>query len=148
MNHSSVRTASNFSIILHPMAQTPEERKEFLKEFNSIAKYTATVLHGDDVSKVRIKQIKQYFNRTYNMLNRIAAKDEINNKSFRYGYGGKILVFISQYCSNIFSMQIMNIFNLVVRQYKNLRRHMSLLSSMNTTLNLITTASEKYSLQK
>ncbi|MFK7787379.1 MAG: hypothetical protein AB8B56_19805 [Crocinitomicaceae bacterium] len=74
------------------MTQTPEERKAFLAEFNSIAKYTATVLHGDDVSKVRIKQIKQYFNRTFNMLNRIAAKDEINNKSFRYGYGGKILV--------------------------------------------------------
>lgn len=74
------------------MIQTPEERKAFLKEFNEIAKYTATVLHGDDVSKVRIKQIKQYFNRTFNMLNRIAAKDEINNKSFKYGYGGKILV--------------------------------------------------------
>lgn len=74
------------------MSQTPEERKAFLAEFNEIAKYTATVLHGEDVSKVRIKQIKQYFNRTYNMLNRIATKDEINNKSFRFGYGGKILV--------------------------------------------------------
>lgn len=74
------------------MSQTPEERKAFLAEFNEIAKYTATVLHGEDVSKVRIKQIKQYFNRTYNMLNRIAKKDEINNKSFRFGYGGKILV--------------------------------------------------------
>ena len=74
------------------MTQTPEERKAFLAEFNEIAKYTATVLHGEDVTKVRIKQIKQYFNRTYNMLNRIAAKDEINNKSFRFGYGGKILV--------------------------------------------------------
>ena len=74
------------------MAQMSEERKAFLVEFNSIAKYTATVLHGEDVSKVRIKQMKQYFNRTYNMLNRIAAKDEINNKSFRFGYGGKILV--------------------------------------------------------
>ncbi|MDG1333915.1 MAG: hypothetical protein P8P74_16375 [Crocinitomicaceae bacterium] len=74
------------------MTQTPEERKAFLAEFNEIAKYTATVLHGDDVSKVRIKQMKQYFNRTYNMLNRIAVKDEINNKSFRFGYGGKILV--------------------------------------------------------
>jgi hypothetical protein len=74
------------------MAQLSEERKAFLAEFNSIAKYTATVLHGEDVSKVRIKQMKQYFNRTYNMLNRIAAKDEINNKSFRFGYGGKILV--------------------------------------------------------
>ena len=74
------------------MTQTPEERKAFLAEFNEIAKYAATVLHGEDVTKVRIKQIKQYFNRTYNMLNRIAAKDEINNKSFRFGYGGKILV--------------------------------------------------------
>lgn len=74
------------------MTQTPEERKAFLAEFNEIAKYTATVLHGDDVSKVRIKQIKQYFNRTFNMLNRIALKDEITNKSFKYGYGGKILV--------------------------------------------------------
>ena len=74
------------------MTQTPEERKAFLAEFNEIAKYTATVLHGEDVTKVRVKQIKQYFNRTYNMLNRIAAKDEINNKSFRFGYGGKILV--------------------------------------------------------
>lgn len=74
------------------MTQTPEERKAFLAEFNEIAKYTATVLHGDDVSKVRIKQIKQYFNRTFNMLNRIALKDELTNKSFKYGYGGKILV--------------------------------------------------------
>lgn len=74
------------------MEQTPEERKAFLAEFNEIAKYTATVLHGDDVSKVRIKQIKQYFNRTFNMLNRIALKQEITNKSFKYGYGGKILV--------------------------------------------------------
>ena len=74
------------------MTQPSEERKAFLAEFNEIAKYTATVLHGDDVSKVRIKQIKQYFNRTFNMLNRIALKDEINNKSFKYGYGGKILV--------------------------------------------------------
>lgn len=74
------------------MAESTEERKAFLAEFNEITKYTATVLHGDDVSKVRIKQIKQYFNRTFNMLNRIALKDEITNKSFKYGYGGKILV--------------------------------------------------------
>lgn len=74
------------------MKQPSEERKAFLVEFNAIAKYTATVLHGDDVSKVRIKQIKQYFNRTFNMLNRIALKTEITNKSFKYGYGGKILV--------------------------------------------------------
>lgn len=74
------------------MKQPSEERKAFLAEFNAIAKYTATVLHGDDVSKVRIKQIKQYFNRTFNMLNRIAIKDEITNNSFKYGYGGKLLV--------------------------------------------------------
>lgn len=74
------------------MDQTPEERKAFLAEFNEIATYTATVLHGDDVSKVRIKQIKQYFNRTFNMLNRLVLKTEITNKSFKYGYGGKILV--------------------------------------------------------
>lgn len=74
------------------MEQTPEERKAFLAEFNEIANYTATVLHGDDVSRVRIKQIKQYFNRTFNMLNRLVLKTEINDKSFKYGYGGKILV--------------------------------------------------------
>lgn len=74
------------------MKQSLEERKAFLKEFNELAKYTATILHGDDVSKVRIKQMKQYFNRTFNMLNRIALKDEITNTSFKYGYGGKLLV--------------------------------------------------------
>jgi len=68
------------------------ERKAFLAEFNKIAIYTATVLHGDEVSKVRIKQMKQYFNRTYNMLNRLAQKKVITDKSFRYGYGGKVLV--------------------------------------------------------
>lgn len=68
------------------------ERKAFLAEFNKIAIYTATVLHGDEVSKVRIKQMKQYFNRTYNMLNRLTQKKVITDKSFRYGYGGKILV--------------------------------------------------------
>jgi hypothetical protein len=74
------------------MSQSPEERKAFLKEFNEIATYTATILHGDEVSKVRIKQMKQYFNRTFNMLNRIAQKDELTNASFKYGYGGKLLV--------------------------------------------------------
>jgi hypothetical protein len=74
------------------MEQTPEERKLFLAELNEIARYTATVLHGDDVSKVRIRQIKKYFNRTYNMLNRLLLKKEITNASFKYGYGGKILV--------------------------------------------------------
>ena len=75
------------------MEQTPEERKAFLAEFNEIATYTATVLHGDEVTKVRIRQIKKYFNRTFNMLNRLAAmKGEITHNSFKYGYGGKILV--------------------------------------------------------
>ncbi len=74
------------------MTNISEERKAFLAEFNSIALYTATVLHGDDVSKVRLKQMKQYFNRTYNMLNRLPKKKVINDKSFRYGYGGKVLV--------------------------------------------------------
>lgn len=68
-------------------------RKQFLKELNEIARYTAEILHGDEVTKVRIRQIKKYFNRTFNMLNRIAAKKgEITHSSFKYGYGGKILV--------------------------------------------------------
>ena len=75
------------------MEQTAEERKLFLKELNEISKYTAVILHGEEVSKVRIKQIKKYFNKTYNMLHRIAAlKGEIHNGSFRFGYGGKFLV--------------------------------------------------------
>lgn len=75
------------------MNQSPEERKIFLAEWNEISRYTATVIHGEEVSKVRIRQYKKYFNRTFNMLNRLAAmKGEINNNSFRYGYGGKILV--------------------------------------------------------
>lgn len=72
---------------------SPEERKIYLAELNAIAKYTAEILHGDEVSKVRIRQYKKYFNRTFNMLNRIAVmKGEINNNSFKYGYGGKLLV--------------------------------------------------------
>jgi hypothetical protein len=75
------------------MEQSPEERKQFLAELNEICRYTATVIHGEEVSKVRIRQYKKYFNRTYNMLNRIAVlKGDINNNSFKYGYGGKILV--------------------------------------------------------
>ena len=74
------------------MASITEERKIFLKELNEIAKYTATVLHGEEVSKVRIKQIKKYFNKTYKMLHRLAViKGDIHNGSFRYGYGGKFL---------------------------------------------------------
>jgi hypothetical protein len=75
------------------MEQSVEERKAFLSELNEISKYTATVLHGDEVSKGRIKQIKKYFNKTYKMLHRISAlQGDINNNSFKYGYGGKILV--------------------------------------------------------
>lgn len=75
------------------MEEDIAERKAFLAELNEISRYTATLLHGEDVSKVRIRQVKKYFNRTYNMLNRIAAiQGEITDKSFRYGYGGKILV--------------------------------------------------------
>ncbi len=75
------------------MEQTPEERKAFLKELNEIALYTATVLHGEDVGKVRVRQFKKYFNKTYKMLHRISVlKGDINNNSFKYGYGGKILV--------------------------------------------------------
>ena len=75
------------------MEQSVEERKAFLSEMNEICRYTATLLHGDEVTKVRIKQYKKYFNKTFNMLNRLAAmQGEITNKSFRYGYGGKILV--------------------------------------------------------
>ena len=74
------------------MEQSPEERKEYLKELNQIAVYTATILHGEEVSKVRIRQIKKYFNKTYKMLHRLAdMKGEINNNSFKYGYGGKYL---------------------------------------------------------
>lgn len=71
----------------------PETRKKFLSELNAISKYTGEILHGEDVSKVRIRQIKKYFNRTFNMLNRIATmQGEITHNSFKYGYGGKILV--------------------------------------------------------
>lgn len=75
------------------MERDIEERKAFLAELNEISAYTAILLHGEEVSKVRIRQVKKYFNRTYNMLHRMAAmQGEITNKSFRYGYGGKILV--------------------------------------------------------
>lgn len=75
------------------MEQSAIERKAFLAELNEICAYTADILHGEEVTKVRIKQYKKYFNRTYNMLNRIAAlTGDINNNSFKYGYGGKFLV--------------------------------------------------------
>jgi hypothetical protein len=75
------------------MEQSPEERKLYLAELNEVAAYTGSILHGDDVTKVRIKQYKKYFNKTYKMLHRISSmKSEVNNNSFKYGYGGKILV--------------------------------------------------------
>ena len=75
------------------MKHSPEERKIFLAELNEIATYTATILHGEEVSKGRIKQYKKYFKKTFNMLNRISVmQGEINNNSFKYGYGGKLLV--------------------------------------------------------
>jgi len=74
------------------MEQTPEERKAFLKELNEIAVYTGEILHGDALSKVRIRQLKKYFNKTYNLLNRLSViKGDINNNSFKYCYGGKQL---------------------------------------------------------
>ena len=75
------------------MEQSPEERKAFLAELNQVSAYTAVVLHGETVTNTRIRKYKKYFNRTYNMLHRIAAlKGDINNNSFKYGYGGKQLV--------------------------------------------------------
>jgi len=77
----------------HEDEEVKLQRKKFLAELNAIALYTAQVLHGDDVSKVRVRQFKKYFNRTLNMLNRIALlENEIKNTSFKYGYGGKLLV--------------------------------------------------------
>jgi hypothetical protein len=74
------------------MEESPEERKKFLAELNETANYTAEILHGEEVSKVRVKQIKKYFRKTHKMLHRISSmKGDINNNSFKYGYGGKIL---------------------------------------------------------
>ena len=75
------------------MEESPEERKAFLAELNEISRYTATIIHGEEVSKGRIKQYKKYFNKTFKMLNRISVlKGDINNNSFKFGYGGKVLV--------------------------------------------------------
>lgn len=75
------------------MEQSAEERKAYLAELNKIANYTATILHGEEVSKGRVKQYKKYFNKTYKMLHRISViQGDVNNNSFRYGYGGKVLV--------------------------------------------------------
>ncbi|MDG1147353.1 MAG: hypothetical protein P8N52_03505 [Crocinitomicaceae bacterium] len=74
------------------MEQTPEERKHFLAELNTIALYTGTILHGEELTKVRIRQLKKYFNKTFNLLNRLAViKGDIVNNSFKYCYGGKLL---------------------------------------------------------
>lgn len=75
------------------MAKISEERKAYLAELNRVALYTAEVLHGEDVSKGRVRQYKKYFSKTYKMLHRLTElKGDINNNSFKYGYGGKILV--------------------------------------------------------
>lgn len=70
---------------------TPE-RKIFLKELNAIAKYTGEVLHGDELTPVRERQLRKYFHKTFKMLHRISEQKELNNNSFKYGYGGKLLV--------------------------------------------------------
>lgn len=71
---------------------TPE-RKEFLKELNAMARYTGEVLHGEELTTTRERQLRKYFHKTYKMLHRIAdLENGINNNSFKYGYGGKILV--------------------------------------------------------
>ena len=64
-----------------------------MAELKEITLYTGILLHGEGVSKVRVNQYKKYFKRTYNMLHRISdMKGDINNNSFKYGYGGKLLV--------------------------------------------------------
>lgn len=74
------------------IAGTPE-RKEFLKELNAMAKYTGDVLHGEELTPVRERQLRKYFHKTFKMLHRIAEqKGPLNNNSFKYGYGGKLLV--------------------------------------------------------
>ena len=70
---------------------TPE-RKQFLKELNAMAKYTGEVLHGEELTPVRERQYRKYFHKTYKMLHRISEQQELNNNSFKYGYGGKLLV--------------------------------------------------------
>lgn len=68
------------------------ERKLFLKELNAMAKYTGDILHGDELTPVRERQLRKYFHKTYKMLHRIAEQQELDNNSFKYGYGGKLLV--------------------------------------------------------
>ncbi len=74
------------------MEQSQEERKAFLAELNEIVRYTGEILHGDELTKVRIRQYKKYFNKTYKLLHRLAnIKGAITNNSFKHCYGGKIL---------------------------------------------------------
>ena len=74
------------------MNEDPEEREKFLAEFNEIVIYTGEILHGQELSKVRIRQLKKYFNKTFKLLHRLAnMKSDINNKSFKHCYGGKVL---------------------------------------------------------
>ncbi len=74
------------------MEQTPKERKAYLAELNEIVRYTGEILHGDELTKVRIRQYKKYFNKTYKLLLRLSViKGDINNNSFKYCYGGKLL---------------------------------------------------------
>ena len=42
--------------------QSPEERKKFLAELNKTVLYTGEILHGEELSKVRIRQLKKYVN--------------------------------------------------------------------------------------
>jgi len=57
-----------------------------------MAKYTGEVLHGEELTPVRERQYRKYFHKTYKMLHRIVEQKELNNNSFKYGYGGKQLV--------------------------------------------------------
>ena len=57
------------------------ERKLFLKELNAMAKYTGDILHGDELTPVRERQLRKYFHKTYKMLHRIAEQQELNNNS-------------------------------------------------------------------
>lgn len=69
------------------------ERRAFLKDLNKIAKYTGEILHGEGLSAVRERQLRKYFHKTYKMLHRLASQENaITNSSFKYGYGGKVLV--------------------------------------------------------
>lgn len=71
---------------------TPE-RKLFLKELNAVARYTGEVLHGEELTPARVRYLRKYFHRTYKMLHRIEElQTAITNNSFKYGYGGKLLV--------------------------------------------------------